>query len=399
MIFKKFIGAVTALVMTMTMFVGFAGSAEAVDDNQTAFPIILKLDDDEDQRVYADNATEYGNLLKKGYVFNYNESEYVVEDFFYDATNSIFVITAKTALSLTINVKGDGYVKIGDTEFKASNTNSIYKVATGSKFDIIIKPASEQIIKSVEIGGTAYTVPANAPSYFIENYTLSANTTLNVEFGATYTITKNPEGVEHGSFDVSAKTAGSGDIVTVYPLPNSGYEIDEVSYTYEDDGGTQTKQPILPDTNGSYTFTMPAADVTVSVTFKETVTLPNPVKAEFREEYDEDPNSPIATLWEGTLNGYGSTSFKPSVTVTLNADKPDGETQSKTVTGSTIVSGSSSIYLAVVVDQPRNNIESVMLSGVTENTDTTQLEGSGNIYIDEFPIIPDTDTEEGGAES
>ena len=61
-------------------------------------------------------------------------------------------------------------------------------------------------------------------------------------------------------------TAGVGDQVSFYAIPNTGYQVRHVSVSY-DAGTTQTQVPLTED-NYTYTFSMPAADVTIEVTFE-----------------------------------------------------------------------------------------------------------------------------------
>ncbi len=61
-------------------------------------------------------------------------------------------------------------------------------------------------------------------------------------------------------------TAGVGDQVSFYAIPESGYQVRHVSVSY-DAGTTQTQVPLTED-NYTYTFSMPAADVTIEVTFE-----------------------------------------------------------------------------------------------------------------------------------
>lgn len=80
-----------------------------------------------------------------------------------------------------------------------------------------------------------------------------------------YTVTKGPE--TNGTFSVSPTSAAEGATVTVTTSPSSGYEVDTVTYTPE--GGSATT---VSGSDNTYTFTMPAAKVTVNVSFKATPT-------------------------------------------------------------------------------------------------------------------------------
>ena len=76
-----------------------------------------------------------------------------------------------------------------------------------------------------------------------------------------YTITS--ASATHGSFVVSAATAKAGTPITIIATPSSGYVVDEVTYTPSGGSATDAKPGV-----GVYTFTMPAANTTVTVTFK-----------------------------------------------------------------------------------------------------------------------------------
>ena len=72
---------------------------------------------------------------------------------------------------------------------------------------------------------------------------------------------------EHGSAQANVIEAYEGETVAVTTYPNAEYKVDEIYYTYVVDGVEQQGELIVGE-NGVYTFTMPAAPVTVVVTFK-----------------------------------------------------------------------------------------------------------------------------------
>ena len=76
----------------------------------------------------------------------------------------------------------------------------------------------------------------------------------------TYSVTTAP--TENGTVTVNPSSdVKEGTIVTITPNPNEGYEVDTV----------MERDNVVPLTDGKYTFTMPASDVTVKVTFKAKV--------------------------------------------------------------------------------------------------------------------------------
>ncbi|MDD6710164.1 MAG: hypothetical protein PUE26_08460 [Ruminococcus sp.] len=101
--------------------------------------------------------------------------------------------------------------------------------------------------------------------------TVTKNVTNNMNVGATfskaiYTITKAD--TSNGSFTVTSDSGAEitsayyGDTVTVTPTPADGYKLDSVKYN----------DTTISAKDGKYTFTMPAGNVTVSVTFKSVPT-------------------------------------------------------------------------------------------------------------------------------
>lgn len=94
----------------------------------------------------------------------------------------------------------------------------------------------------------------------------SSNGTWSTYSGGStsYSISKGAE--INGTFSVSATSATAGSTVTVTTSPVTGYEVDKVTYTAN--GSTQDAS----GSNNTYTFTMPAANVTVNVAFKQSTT-------------------------------------------------------------------------------------------------------------------------------
>ena len=88
-----------------------------------------------------------------------------------------------------------------------------------------------------------------------------------------------PESFEHGTVTSDKEAASIGETVTLTVTPDEGYELKNltVTFTNEDEpsgaplrlrGGNVE---LTPGDNGTYTFEMPAAPVTVNATFKKTV--------------------------------------------------------------------------------------------------------------------------------
>lgn len=115
-----------------------------------------------------------------------------------------------------------------------------------------------------------------------------------------YTVSKGAE--TNGTFSVSATSATAGSTVTVTTSPATGYEVDKVTYTAN--GSTQNAS----GSNNTYTFTMPAANVTVNVAFKQSTTPSATYYLTGRFGIKNDDGT--MTYLAGSLNGWenGNTS-------------------------------------------------------------------------------------------
>ena len=93
------------------------------------------------------------------------------------------------------------------------------------------------------------------------DYTPSTDETLTAEWGDVYTINTVVEPAGAGTIFVQAK-AQEGDGISFTITANEGYELASVS----------AGEVALTEANGTYSFTMPAADVTITATFNKVET-------------------------------------------------------------------------------------------------------------------------------
>lgn len=92
--------------------------------------------------------------------------------------------------------------------------------------------------------------------------------------------------IQHGSVAADKQNAQEGETVTLTVTPDGGYELESLSYTA---GTGQGAVPIRT------TFNMPAADVTITATFKPKTVTP-PIDPEEPENPDPDP-APEPTVY------------------------------------------------------------------------------------------------------
>ena len=209
------------------------------------------------------------------------------------ATVSVSGVTLnKTALSLTV----------GDTETltatitpdNATNKNVTWSSDTPS-------------VASVNNGVVTAVAPGTA--------TITA-TTVDGGFTATCTVTVRPdippanpnyritvEAAQGGTVTADPTAAKAGATVTLTPVPDRGYQVGTVAVTDRfGDAVAVTEQA-----DGTYTFTMPNGQVTVTVTFEQ-APLPFPDVTEGDWFYDA-----VRYAYEtGLMDGVGDSLFAPN---------------------------------------------------------------------------------------
>ena len=123
----------------------------------------------------------------------------------------------------------------------------------------------------------------------------------------SYPVT--PDRADNGSVSVSPKNAIQGSTVTVKVTPDSGYVVDRVTVT--DNRGNEVK--LTQKGVGTYTFTMPAGQVTVTAAF-----APAAEQSPFRDVSASDYYYD-AVKWaaeEGITSGTSADLFSPSAPCT-----------------------------------------------------------------------------------
>lgn len=308
---------------------------------------------------------------------------------------------AKTVYTFTMP---DGDVTISVT--KAAKTYAV-KVADANKDTLKITSPEADLDKVAE--GTSVTVVATPK----DGYTLTADGVV-VTYGDNQTLKATPDTekantytfampagdatvsaafeevkkynvtvagtVENGTVGVEPKTAAAKDVVTVTVTPNTNFKYTDGSLkaTYTD-GGTKKEINDFKAVDGkenTYTFEMPAADVTVSAEFEEIAT----------ETY-------TVTVTKGgdgkvTVNGQETEKLeglKSNDTVTLKINPIDTDTLLTQLAGVTVTSGK--------VD--------VSTTKVDENTYTFKMpDGDVNVSVQfttvEYSIVTTADPAEGG---
>lgn len=262
---------------------------------------------------------------------------------------------AKTVYTFTMP---DGDVTISVT--KAAKTYAV-KVADANKDTLKITSPEADLDKVAE--GTSVTVVATPK----DGYTLTADGVV-VTYGDNQTLKATPDTekantytfampagdatvsaafeevkkynvtvadtVENGTVGVEQKTAAAKDVVTVSVTPNTNFKYTDGSLkaTYTD-GGTKKEINDFKAVDGkenTYTFEMPAADVTVSAAFEEIATETYTVTV------TKDGDGKVTVNEQETEKLEG---LKSGDTVTLKINPIDTDTLLTELAGVTVTSG------------------------------------------------------------
>lgn len=262
---------------------------------------------------------------------------------------------AKTVYTFTMP---DGDVTINVT--KAAKTYAV-KVADANKDTLKITSPEADLDKVAE--GTSVTVVATPK----DGYTLTADGVV-VTYGDNQTLKATPDTekantytfampagdatvsaafeevkkynvtvagtVENGTVGVEPKTAAAKDVVTVTVTPNTNFKYTDGSLkaTYTD-GGTKKEINDFKAVDGkenTYTFEMPAADVTVSAEFEEIATETYTVTV------TKDGDGKVTVNEQETEKLEG---LKSGDTVTLKINPIDTDTLLTELAGVTVTSG------------------------------------------------------------
>ena len=227
------------------------------------------------------------------------------------------------AISVTKNAK-TYEVKVADANKDTLKITSpeadLDKVAEGTSVTVVATPKDGYTLTAdgvVVTYGDNQTLKATPDTEKANTYTFAmpaGDATVSAAFEEVKKYNVTVAGtVENGTVGVEPKTAAAKDVVTVTVTPNTNFKYTDGSLkaTYTDDG---TKKEIndfkaVDGKENTYTFEMPAADVTVSAAFE-------PVKA-------ETYNVTINSSDHGKVEADKTTELKAGDTVTLTVTPDD----------------------------------------------------------------------------
>lgn len=164
------------------------------------------------------------------------------------------------------------------TELQGKDAYSVYRVhsSTGQEEDKQAQELKQGEANKNELGEyftvnsdkTRLTLYVKCFSTYAIGYAESSGSSGGGNPGGGSSASAYPpsiEQTEHGSVSASPKNPQQGNPVTITPTPDEGYTVDEVIVT----DSTGKPVAVIPNDDGTYTFTQPAGKVTITVTFRQ----------------------------------------------------------------------------------------------------------------------------------
>lgn len=248
-------------------------------------------------------------------------------------------------ISVTKNAKTYA-VKVADgvTNGKLEITDpkaDLNKVTAGTTITVVATPKDGYTLTAdgvVVTYGDNQTLKATPDTEKANTYTFAmpaGDATVSAAFEEVKKYNVTVAGtVENGTVGVEPKTAAAKDVVTVTVTPNTNFKYTDGSLkaTYTD-GGTKKEINDFKAVDGkenTYTFTMPAADVTVSAAFEKIATETYTVTV------TKDGDGKVTVNEQETEKLEG---LKSGDTVTLKINPIDTDTLLTELAGVTVTSG------------------------------------------------------------
>lgn len=249
---------------------------------------------------------------------------------------------------VTISVTKDAKtyaVKVADANKDTLKITSpeadLDKVAEGTSVTVVATPKDGYTLTAdgvVVTYGDNQTLKATPDTEKANTYTFAmpaGDATVSAAFEEVKKYNVTVAGtVENGTVGVEPKTAAAKDVVTVTVTPNTNFKYTDGSLkaTYTD-GGTKKEINDFKAVDGkenTYTFEMPAADVTVSAAFEEIATETYTVTV------TKDGDGKVTVNEQETEKLEG---LKSGDTVTLKINPIDTDTLLTELAGVTVTSG------------------------------------------------------------
>lgn len=186
---------------------------------------------------------------------------------------SDFVMTQLAGVAPVDPPDSTEYTISVDAAANGTVTASAAKAAAGTEVTITVTPSANFTAEPPVVTGPSGSVAVSKVDDTTYKFTMPAgNVTISAAFTAvtpsTYTVTL-PSGSTKGSVTADVTAASAGDTVTLTVAPAANFTAAAPVVA----GVSGTAVAVTPGAGNTYTFTMPAENVTVSVAFTSTLTL------------------------------------------------------------------------------------------------------------------------------
>lgn len=236
---------------------------------------------------------------RQGKVFDYDQDKW---------------INLPVSYTLSITAGENGTVTYDNSTTVAAGETKSVSISSDAK-TIVATPNTGYNFTGWTVTGDATVANAKSASTTVTATADGATVTANFEI-ADYTLTKGE--VSNGSFTISKEIANYNDEITVDCTPATGYKATKVTYV----AGTESKEANLVDNTA--TFTMPASDVTVNVTF-------TPVDYAITTSVTPANSGTISVKKQGGTDAESITQYNIGDELVVKVDPATGNTLEKVV--------------------------------------------------------------------
>lgn len=219
-----------------------------------------------------------------------------------DALPGIYTTYKQEGSAVTVYVTtksgvltSDGSLTLGTI---SANDGTNFTVEKASGVKVVGSDNSETTYTQVDQGGSSGGSSSGGSSSGGSSSGGSTTTTRTITIQSSF----------GGKVTASASQAAQGKVITLTALPNSGYVLKSLTVTT----ASGTSVPVANQSSGKYTFTMPAAAVTVKAVFAAQETDPGFPFADVAKEswYYEG----VRYAYEnGLMSGTGEGTFSPDL--------------------------------------------------------------------------------------
>ena len=254
----------------------------------------------------------------------------------------VYATFKQAEYNITVNSSENGSV-----------TPSKDKATMGETITLTVSPAEGYELESLTVmaGNEAVTVANNQFTMPASDVTITATFKK-----STYTITVTEP--QNGTVSASAATASMGEVITLTIAPEAGYEVDQIMVVYG-----ENNTPVEVTDNQ---FTMPAGNVTVTVTFKAveyTITPETCENGSVTADKEKATAGTTVTLTATAAEGYEVDKFYYKVGETQTV--LEGNTFTMPASDVTVGATFKKSTYTITVTQPQNG--TVSASAATAN--------------------------------